>query len=203
MTNFTKKLIISFLVAFAVSACATPPALTKLTRETGDNAISLSVALSNLEKKSRETSKVRIDTIARLAGVIARHKAAHAHEVAMVSAFENAKVGKAHAAILTLSDEEAARFAATAQSSENDRSETLKKIAALDSDADDLRNLGGELLKFSKEEGALDRGKFFVAFVKAVVNDLKKSEEAGDKAKGAAEEAVKKVEKNAPKAASK
>ena len=50
----------------AIAGCSTPASLSNLTKETGSNAVALSVALSNLEKKSKETATLRIAAAARL-----------------------------------------------------------------------------------------------------------------------------------------
>ena len=201
MADYRTAPVIAFLIAgsLMIAGCSTPAALSKLTKETGDNAIALSVALSNLEKKSQETANIRIAAAARLAGVISRIESRRRSEMELIKAYEDANAGAAYAAIITLSDAEAAKTAKAAESSEIARKIFTGKLKSLDSDADDLRNLGAELLKFSKEDGKFDRAKFFIDFVKGVIEDLEKSDKSGDKAKGAAEAAVKKAEMKAPK----
>lgn len=193
--------MITVLIAgsLMIAGCSTPTALSKLTKETGDNAIALSVALSNLEKKSKETATVRIAAAARLDSVISRIESRRRSERDLIKIYEDADAVAAYADIITLSDAEAAKTATAAQSSEIARKIFTGKLKPLDSDADDLRKLGVELLKFSKEDGKFDRAKFFIDFVKGVIKDLEKSDKSGDRAKDKAKAAVKKTEKNAPK----
>ena len=186
--------VILILASLSVGGCSTPAALTTLTKETGDNAVALSVALSNLEKKSKSTADIRIASAARLSGVIDRVEFRRRRNKEMIKAYEDADAWSAYEAIIKRTDGEVMKIKAAAESSENARKSIAEKLVPLDSDADELRNLGADLLKFSKEDSKFDRGRFFVDFVAGVIKDLEKSDESGDKAKNKAEMAVKKAE---------
>lgn len=179
--------------------CSTPKALTELTSETGDNAIALSVALANLERQSEETAELRMAAAARLSGIISRVEARRRRERGLIKAYEDANAVNAFAAILKLSNDEVAKIPAAAESAENERKAFKATLKPLDSDADDLRKLGTQLLKFSKEGSRFDRAKFYIAFVKGVIEDLKKADDGKEEAKDKAEESVKKAENSAPK----
>jgi hypothetical protein len=194
-------LTFALLVAggFLVGACSTPDALGKLTEATGNNALALSVALTNLEKKSKEASALKIAAAARLSTVLARSETERRHKRTMIHAYEDSTAKGAYEEIKKLSLDAAKKAAAATESSVIAEKAITDKIKPLDSDADALRKLGTDLLEFSKEDGKFERAKAFIEFVKAVVKDLKKADDTGAAAKAKTTSAIAKTEKDAPK----
>lgn len=190
--------LVGLALVLSISACATPKALRNLTQETGDNAIALSVALSRLEKQSRETAEARAAGAARLTAELARLEHSLSRTIAMVEAYESPEAVADYKAVMKdLADNALPKAKLAGESSQNVKDEIVARLKPLDSDAKTLRQVGVELLKFSKEDGRFDRVRFFVKFVKAVLDDVKKAREAGEKAKGQATEATKKAPANA------
>jgi hypothetical protein len=169
-----------------LAGCGTPQPIGDLATRTSDHAVDLAIDLDQSAQRSASVIRQRADLAANLERSIALSRADLQQELALRKGLDDANAVARYEAINKLvSEARQQREAALAKVVEQYDS-VLAEQGKVETDAAELRSLGGQLLEFSKDDSGVSRLEFLGDFAREVNEDLKKAQQAADDGANAA-----------------